>query len=179
MKSTASVDRRTFLVTALAGIVRAGFVEGQNQITRPVVSESDCPLEVMAPVATDGYRGQAVLRKPPGRGPFPAFITLHGGITTVPLSRLESIARDLANPSRFLAAGYVVVAPTYRSRDVDLQSPVSLEDSLAVVDYVRKLPYVDARSIVVYGCSGEETWHWRLRPGRGFARWSRRNPQAR
>src|SRR5262245_28225864 len=153
MQSTLSMNRRTFVMTAVAGLASGG-VGQQSQASRPVVSESACPLEVITPVASDGYKGQAVLRKPPGRGPFPAFITIHGGITTVPLTRLQSIARDLANPSRFLAAGYVVVAPTYRSRDVDLQSPVSLEDSLAVVDYVRKLPYVDAKSIVVYGCSG-------------------------
>ena len=154
MKSDAYISRRTFLAATFASVVRARLAEPQAQVTRPVVSEADCPLEVIAPIAADGYRGQAVLRKPPGKGPFPAFISVHGGITTVPLSRLQSIARDLANPSRFLAAGYVVVIPTYRSRDVDLQSPVSLEDSLAVVDYVRKLPYVDAKSIAVYGCSG-------------------------
>ena len=43
---------------------------------------------------------------------------------------------------------------TYRSRDVDLQSPVSLDDTLAVVEYVRALPYVDGKSVVMFGCSG-------------------------
>jgi len=121
---------------------------------QPLVSEAACPLEKIEPVASDGYRGLGVLRKPPGAGPFPAIIWLHGGITTVPLSRLELATRDLANPARFLAAGYVLVASTYRSRDVDLQSPVSLEDCLAVVEFVRRLPYVDAQSVVVFGCSG-------------------------
>ena len=58
-------------------------------------------------------------------------------------------------PARgFLAAGYVFVAPTYRSRDVDLQTTDSVEDALAVVEYLRKLPFVDRQSIVVGGCSG-------------------------
>lgn len=147
------VDRRAFLGTTVAGL--AGVQAwAQPAITRPVVSEKACPLEIIHPVATDGHRGLAVLRKPPGAGPHPAVIWFHGGIVTVPLARLESSARDLATPSRFLAAGYVLVLPTYRSRDVDLQTPDSLEDALAAVEYVRNLPFVDRRSIVVCGCSG-------------------------
>jgi acetyl esterase/lipase len=58
------------------------------------------------------------------------------------------------NPCRFLAAGYAVAVITYRSRDHDPQSRVSLEDCLAAVQYLRKLPAVDATSIAAYGCSG-------------------------
>jgi dienelactone hydrolase len=47
-----------------------------------------------------------------------------------------------------------VIVPTYRSRDVDPQSPVSLDDAVAVVNYARGLPYVNSESIVVFGCSG-------------------------
>ena len=47
-----------------------------------------------------------------------------------------------------------MIAPTYRSRDDDVQSPVSLQDSLATPEHVRKLPFVDSASIVVGGCSG-------------------------
>jgi len=148
------IDRRTFLVATVTGLVRAGLADAQSEVTRPVVSEASSPLEVITPTAADGYRGQAVLRKPPGRGPFPAIVWIHGGITTRSLAQLESMARDLATPSRFLAAGYVFVAPTYRSRDVDPQTTVSLEDSLAVVEYLRNLPYVDRRSVMVCGCSG-------------------------
>ena len=152
--SAPTVDRRTFFAATLGALLRSGIAHAQSDVTRPVVSEAACPLEIIAPIAIDGHRGQAVLRRPPGRGPFPAIIWIHGGITTVPLARLESTARDLATPSRLLAAGYVFVAPTYRSRDVDLQTTVSLEDSLAVVEYVRNLPYVDRRSVIVCGCSG-------------------------
>jgi acetyl esterase/lipase len=96
----------------------------------------------------------AVLRKPPGPGPFPAVIWFHGGITTVAVQRLEEMVRDHANLPRLLAAGYMVVAPTYRSRDVDLQNPGTVEDALAVVDHVSKLDAVDRRSVIVGGCSG-------------------------
>ncbi|MGH9662614.1 MAG: alpha/beta hydrolase family protein, partial [Bryobacteraceae bacterium] len=59
-----------------------------------------------------------------------------------------------ATPSRFLAAGYVIVIPTFRSRRKDPQTRDALEDSLAIVRYVKKLPEVDSRSVAVYGCSG-------------------------
>jgi dienelactone hydrolase len=81
-------------------------------------------------------------------------VYLHGGMTSIPLENLRSAAKDGANTSRFLAAGYVVVIPTYRSRDIDPQSDVSLEDSVAMVKFAAGLPYVDRESIAVFGCSG-------------------------
>src|SRR5829696_5565828 len=148
------VDRRTFLVATVGTMLRVPLGQAQGQVTQPVLSETDCPLEVITPTAHDGHRGLGVFRKPPGKGPFPAVIYLHGGITTMPLAALRATATHGANPSRFLAAGYVVVVPTYRSRDVDVQSPISLDDAVAVVEYVRALPYVDDESVVVFGCSG-------------------------
>ncbi len=122
-------------------------------ITRPVVSENTSPLEPIAPVAKDGHRGTGLLRRPPGTGPFPALVWIHGGLSTRPEAELRDYARS-SNPSRFLAAGYVVAVITYRSRDEDPQTGVSLEDSLAAVDHLRRLPYVDPRSVVIFGCSG-------------------------
>jgi acetyl esterase/lipase len=154
MARNLSLDRRAFLWTALAGFVRFDLAEAQSVVMRPAVSEAACPLEVITPVARDGHRGLAVLRKPPGPGPFPVAIWVHGGITTVPLDRLQASARDGATYTRLLAAGYVMVGPTYRSRDEDPQSPMSLRDLSATLEHLRKLPYADAGSIVVGGCSG-------------------------
>jgi dipeptidyl aminopeptidase/acylaminoacyl peptidase len=142
------IDRRHFLTGTLCGLARA-----QDRVMRPVVSEEACPLTRIEPLANDGYRGVAFVRKPPGSGPFPAIIWIHGGLETSPTDWLQETARA-PHPSRFLAAGYVVIVPTYRSRDIDPQSRISLEDCLAVVEHARKLPYVDGRSVIVYGCSG-------------------------
>ncbi len=120
------IDRRAFLISTAAVLLSARRSRAQTAVTRPVVSELACPLEIIEPLAADGYAGLAVLRKPPGPGPLPVVIWFHGGITRRPLARLEATARDLANPSRLLAAGYVFVAPTYRSRDVDLQNPATV-----------------------------------------------------
>jgi dipeptidyl aminopeptidase/acylaminoacyl peptidase len=128
---------------------------GQSEpITRPAVSEEASPLEPIAPMARDGYRGQGFLRKPPGEGPFPAVVLIHGGITTFPSARLRERLLTAALPSRFLAAGYVVADITYRSRDVDLQSRVSMDDSLAAVEYLQHLRYVNPASVGIFGCSG-------------------------
>jgi dipeptidyl aminopeptidase/acylaminoacyl peptidase len=142
------------LALAAAAPLAAGGDRASEPITRPVVSEDACPLEVIAPVASDGHRGQGVLRKPPGAGPFPAVVWIHGGLVTRPLDVLKELALHSANPSRFLAAGYVIAVITYRSRDHDPQATVSRDDCLAAIAHLRRLPYVDPRSIVIYGCSG-------------------------
>ena len=133
--------------------VAIGLGQG-DRITRPTVSEKVSPLEPIAPVARDGYRGRAFIRKPPGDGPFPAVVLIHGGLTTMPSEFLREYASTNALPNRFLAAGYVVATITYRSRDVDLQSRVSMDDSLAAVEYLQHLAYVNAASVGIYGCSG-------------------------
>lgn len=121
--------------------------------TRPVVSEDVAPLEPIAPTTRDGTRGEGFLRRPPGPGLFPAVVLIHGGITRRPSERLKEYALGTWC-SRFLAAGYVVAPITYRSRDVDPQSTDTLEDALAVIEYLRRLSYVDRNSIVVNGTSG-------------------------
>ena len=142
------------LIACITSVLTTPLGLGQvERITRPTVSEKTSPLEAIAPVAHDGYRGQAFLRKPPGGGPFPAVVMILGGATTVPSERLHEYATS-ALSSRFLAAGYVVATITYRSRDIDPQSRVSLDDSLAAVEYLQHLPYVNAASVGVYGCSG-------------------------
>jgi dipeptidyl aminopeptidase/acylaminoacyl peptidase len=140
--------RREFMA-----LVSVALARGQDRTTRPIVSEDACPLLAFSPVANDGHRGRGFLRKPQGRGPFPAIVFLLTGPTELPASDLQEFARA-PTPSRFLAAGYALLVPTYRSRDVDPQTPVSLADGLAAVDYTRRLPYVDPKSIVVFGCSG-------------------------
>lgn len=120
---------------------------------RPAISEDVAPLHAIAPMVRDGHRAEGFLRRPPGSGPFPAIVLIHGGNTRWPTERLRTYALGTW-PSRFLAAGYVVVPVTYRSRDVDPQTTEALEDVLAVIEHLRRLPYVERGSIVVSGTSG-------------------------
>lgn len=55
------VDRRAFLLSTVVGLLGARSSEAQSAVTRPVVSETACPLETIAPIADDGHRGLAVL----------------------------------------------------------------------------------------------------------------------
>ncbi len=117
------------------------------------MSEEASPLREITVTASDGHKTTVVMREPPGRGPFPALIELHGGLVQVHMEALKNGSRSITN-SRFLAAGYVTVVATFRDRDVDPMSPGPLMDTTALVEYVRKLPEVDPRSVVIFGTSG-------------------------
>jgi dienelactone hydrolase len=141
--------RRDFLTFGAGAILKAA-----DPVMRPSVSEAACPLERTTPIAQDGHPGLAFVRKPPGTGPLPAVVIIHGGLGTWPEEQLRAYALNAPLPCRFLAEGYVVAALTYRSRDLDLQDKVSLRDCLAVVNHLKLLPFVDPKSAVVCGCSG-------------------------
>ena len=119
----------------------------------PAVFEKAVPVEAFAPTARDGHKGAGFLRKPTGKGPFPAVILLHGGFGGLPADKVEHIALG-PWATRYLAAGYVVVASTYRRRAADPQSAKAVEDVIAVIEHLRKLPYIDGKSIVLNGFSG-------------------------
>src|SRR5688572_13271726 len=118
------------VLSLLSTPLAAGLGQGER-ITRPTISEQVSPLERIAPVARDGHRGEGFLRKPPGVGPFPAVVMIHGGLVTRQTQELKGYVRDAPHSSRFLAAGYALAVITFRSRDDDPQSRVSAEDSLA------------------------------------------------
>lgn len=124
-------------------------------VTRPVISESDLPVISLAPVSSDEVAGEAFLRKPPGEGPFPAVILVHGGAARWETDTLRQFMLHI-HASRFLAEGYVVVAMTRRALDMELPADEvqpSVRDAIAVYDYVRSLDYVDDDSVVVRGTS--------------------------
>ncbi len=143
---------------AVIACVSNSRVHAQASVTRPEVSEVACPLEVITPPTRDGQRATAVVRKPPGKGPFPAVILLHAGMGRKELERgvdgAKSDALNSQQHTRFLAAGYVTVSALRRGSKRDPQSPDSMADCLAIVDAVKKIPEVDPKSVVVFGHSG-------------------------
>ncbi len=126
-------------------------VAAQDSVTRPAISEAVSPVEeVTVPVATPvGRTASGVVRKPPGRGPFPAVIVIHGGWGPKPLSVLRREASSNPTMTRFLAAGFVTMVPTFHSAVV----PQGVRDMAAIVDHVKQMPEVDPMSVVLYGCS--------------------------
>lgn len=124
-------------------------------VLRPIISEDIIPLEAIAPIAADGQAGEAFLRKPPGDGPFPAVVLIHGGAPRWPTAQLREFSLHV-HATRFLEAGYVVVAITRRNLDLSLALSVEqrpVVDAVAIIDYLKDLPYVDPQSIAVRGTS--------------------------
>ena len=151
---------RSCVVVALTAFAFTGgsWAYGQAKVTRPEVSEKTCPCEVIEAPTRDQQKATAVVRRPPGKGPFPAVILLHAGMGRKELERGVDGAKAASlsgqQHTRFLAAGYVTVSALRRGSKRDPQSPDSMSDCLAVVEYVKKMPEVDPKSVVIFGHSG-------------------------
>lgn len=127
---------------------------GQTGVTKPEVSEKACPVKVISAATQDGHQATAVVRKPPGKGPFPAIVFLHGGLNQLDVQSLTRASLRQPTSPRFLAAGYVTVHATFRSRKEDPQTRAALVDCLAIIEQVKQMPEVDPKSIVLFGGSG-------------------------
>jgi len=137
-----------------------------------VVSEADCPVQQLYIKTKDGLYVAAALRKPKGNGPFPALVHFHGAPGGRGMEQLVGWSRGATGGpvwERFLQEGYVVVVSDYRAvalsrgmlRPISADETSYVDDGLAVLDYLRALPYVDAQRISVYGVSlgGNLTLH--------------------
>jgi dienelactone hydrolase len=157
-----------FLVSAaLMGQVREhpGGRELSHEKYIHVVSEADSPVERAYIQSKDGLYVAAAVRKPKGDGPFPALIHFHGAPGGRGMEKLVTWSRgDTGGPvwERFLQEGYVVVVADYRNPAGGLgrigeavrEGEVSYaDDGVAVVEHVRRLPYVDPERITLYGVS--------------------------
>jgi dipeptidyl aminopeptidase/acylaminoacyl peptidase len=136
-----------------------------------VVSEADSPVERVYIKSKDGVYVAAAMRKPKGNGPFPVLVHFHGAPGGRGMEQLVGWARgDHGGPvfERFLQEGYAIVIADYRAVNfATLADPppanavTYADDAEAVIEHVRKLPYVDANRIHVYGVSlgGDVTMH--------------------
>ncbi len=128
-----------------------------------VVSESDSPVQQTYIKSKDGLYIAAAIRKPKGGGRYPAIIIFHGAPGGRGMDQLAGWSRgDWGGPvwERFLQEGYVVAVADYRGGNMNLMSApaangmiTSIDDGLAVIDYIKNLPYVDPQQINLYGVS--------------------------
>ncbi len=128
-----------------------------------VVSESDSPVQPTYVKTKDGLYVAVALRKPKGDGPFPAIIMFHGAPGGRGMEQLVGWSRGATGGpvwERFLQEGFVVAVADYRGGDwntVNVPSTpgqtTAIDDGLAVIEHVRKLPYVDSARINLYGVS--------------------------
>ncbi len=128
-----------------------------------VVSEAESPVLHTYIKSKDGAYVAAAIRKPKGDGPFPAIIIFHGAPGGRGMEQLAGWSRgDHGGPvwERFLQEGFVVVVGDYRGGDWNTMnvpssgnSATAVDDGIATIEHVRRLPYVDASRISLYGVS--------------------------
>jgi dipeptidyl aminopeptidase/acylaminoacyl peptidase len=128
-----------------------------------VVSEADSPVQQVYVKSKDGAYVAAAIRKPKGDGPFPAIVFFHGAPGGRGMEQLVGWSRgEHGGPvwERFLREGFVTVVGDYRGGDWNAMnvpstgsSATAIDDGLAVIDHVKKLPYVDASRVSLYGVS--------------------------
>lgn len=142
------MSRRLAVLVALGALCA-----GAEGVTFPMIPEGKIPV-VDLRVTETAY---AAIRKPPGEGPFPAVIFLHGGLGQSSMGNLRANSLRMPTQARFLNWGYVTVNATRRAIRHDPQHPGVVEDTLALVRSVRELPYVGSESVCLYGGSGGGT----------------------
>lgn len=130
-----------------------GCVVGAAEVSFPFIPEDRIPINEITLTETS----YGAMRKPPGDGPFPAVLFLHGGLGQNSMANLRRNALRQPTQSRFLAWGYVTVAATRRAIRHDPQDRGVVADTLDLVRAVRELPFVDAESVALYGGSGGGT----------------------
>lgn len=128
-----------------------------------VVSEADSPVQQAYVKSKDGAYVAAAIRKPKGDGPFPAIIMFHGAPGGRGMEQLVGWSRgDHGGPvwERFLQEGFVVAVGDYRGGDWNAMnvpstgaSATAVDDGLAVIEHVKRLPYVDPSRVSLYGVS--------------------------
>jgi len=123
-------------------------------LTWPFVRETVSPVEQLTVDSPTGCHCPVLVRRPPGPGPFPLVVVVHGGVNPQSVERLRADVTTRHNVVRLLAAGYAIAAPTFSSRKEDPQTTAALRDCVAVIERVRHLPGMDSQSVFVFGGSG-------------------------
>ncbi len=153
---------------------------GPARVTEPwervvfteAVPHSDIPVDITLLETIDGLFTPIGIRHPKGNGPFPAvlFFSGNGG------AGLQQVREYIDNYAytfeRFLAAGYAVAWLQYRAeawfaypKATPLQvgkqqanqlmsrPPLEIDDLAAIVEYVKRLPYIDPNRVGLCGNS--------------------------
>lgn len=140
--------------------------------TEPVVG-SNISVDITLLETVDGLFTPIGMRRPPGPGPFPVVLMFSGnGGSGVQGVRFNVNGQAGYTMNKFLEAGYAVgwlnyraeawfayetAAPLQVSRhewnQILNRSPLEYNDLMTIVDYVKRLPYVDPKRVGVIGNS--------------------------
>lgn len=143
-----------------AAPTRGDDLAAERQVAGIDVPLDASPLEEVELESPDGVDLRFFWRRPPGDGPFPTILFLHGGGKQAAPARLKRPLLHGAVETRFLDKGFAVVACTRRPfwTGPEIEGPVgfdaAVDDTVRIVAKVRTLPKVDGRRITLYGGSG-------------------------
>jgi acetyl esterase/lipase len=128
-------------------------------VIQPPMNARDIPLNLHFVFSEDGIYVPAVVMTPPGPGPFPAVICLHGGSGGLGASWLVDFAVNRGYTlERLCRAGYVVVWTEGRMEieyayGTDIPAVLDYHDVINTFRYVQRLPFVDGERIGFFGVS--------------------------
>ena len=142
------------LYGSFAAAQQTGNRPSPPQLAGIPISEAISAVQRIAITASDGVVTEAALRLPPGEGPFPVVVLLHGGMSKRGIDSLVTQSEKGALATRLLAAGDGIVVGTYRSYEDRSRDPGPIEDCVAIIEYLKAMPKADNRSVVAFGHSG-------------------------
>ncbi len=147
-------------------------IDPEHVVVSEAVAGSRFPVHFMYVEMVDGAYIPIALRKPEGDGPFPIvlFATGNGGGGMAMLR--DHVHNRSWTHEQFLAAGYATAWMRYRAevdyaydrigkliesgrqgRQLFNRGPLEYEDAIAVAEYVKTLPFIDANRIGYMGVS--------------------------
>jgi dienelactone hydrolase len=156
----------------MLGKAETAGIDPQHVVITEPVRGSDIPVHLMYVEMIDGVYSPIGLRTPPGQGPFPLvlFASGNGG-------RGMALVRDFTQnvswtQEEFLKAGYAVAWLRYRAevdyaydkvgklvedkrqrRQLLNRGPLEYEDVIAIVEYMKTLPFIVSDLIFYMGMS--------------------------
>lgn len=171
------------VLVLLSGTVTLGQPPGKawepQKVTEPLevftftepVAGSDIPVDITLVETVDGLFTPIGLRRPKGQGPFPIvlFFTGNGGAGVQQVR--DYINNRAYTMERFLAEGYAIGWLNYRAEawfaytgtplkvgrqqanQLMSRPPLDYDDLKTLVDFVKRLPYVDANRVGLVGNS--------------------------
>src|SRR5580765_1230889 len=104
-RSPSFIPAAWFVIWCLSIPLQTTAADLAVKVVFSAVSAAACPAEIISVTTPDGNKATAVVRQPPGPGPFPAIVFLHGGLNQRNVDRVKREVPTMPTNSRFLAAG--------------------------------------------------------------------------
>lgn len=136
------------------------------EVSRPLdyvvqvgVAAGDSPVMLHLVYTDDGLYVPAVVRQPPGRGPFPAVICMHGGSGGLGISYLvDQVLNQGYFLDRLLTEGYAVCYTEGRMEiewayGTDIPAVLDHNDLIATFRHMQRQSFVDPERVAFFGIS--------------------------